>query len=98
MLKGRRKIISDFKSEDLMDRAILIKCLNTSRLKHLQNKTEIDYLVNYKNGVQPVLDRTKIVRDEINNTVVLNHAQMVTRNVIGYFLGNPIQYIQNGFI
>ena len=36
------------------------------------------------------------MREEINNTLVINHAQMITRNVVGYFLGTPIQYIQSG--
>lgn len=96
MLKGRRKIISEFTSEDLKDARNLALLVNNSRATHIINKSEIDYLVNYKNGVQPILNKTKLVRDEINNTSVFNHAQMITRNVIGYFLGTPIQYIQSG--
>lgn len=96
MLKGRKKIVTEYASADLSDSTILAKVLNVSLASHMVNKNEIDYLMNYKNGDQPVLYKEKIVRDEINNKVVFNHAQMITRNVIGYFLGTPIQYIQNG--
>ena len=49
-----------------------------------------------KNGDQRILYKEKIVRPEINNKLVINHAQMITRDIIGYFLGTPIQYIQSG--
>lgn len=93
---GRRKIVSEYKSSDLQDLSKLARLLNNSRDTHMLNKVDIDYLMNYRHGVQPVLDKEKIVRDEINNTLVVNHAQMITRMIIGYFLGTPIQYIQNG--
>ena len=96
ILKGRRKIVSEFTSDELREIPNLITMLNTTRAVHLMNKEEIDYLVEYKNGMQPILLKEKIVRDEVNNKIVINHAQMITRNVIGYFLGTPIQYIQSG--
>lgn len=96
--KGRRKITTEFSAESLRDKSNVIKLLNSSRTIHLYNKAEIDYLINYKNGDQPILYKEKIVRDEINHKVVMNHAQMITRNIIGYFLGTPIQYIQNGLV
>ena len=95
-LKGRKKIVSGFRSDDLRNIENVVKMLNATGPIHMTNKIEIDYLVNYKNGIQPVLQKTKVVRDEINHQVVINHAQMVTRSIIGYFLGTPIQYIQNG--
>lgn len=95
ILKGRRKILSEFTSRDLEDIGNLINFVNASMAVHTCNKAEIDYLVEYYKGMQPVLEREKVVRNEINNKVVINNAQMITRNVIGYFLGNPIQYIQS---
>lgn len=95
-LFGRRKITSEFKTDDLVNTNNIIKLLNDTLSVHLQNKSEIDWLMNYKNGLQPILKKEKIVRPEVNNKLVLNHAQMVTRIVIGYFLGTPIQYIQRG--
>mgnify|MGYP003588477831 CR=1 FL=1 len=95
-LKGRRKLVTSFMAEDLTDKVNLVALINTSMGQHYYNKLEIDYLLDYKNGKQTILDKVKLVRDEINNKVVLNHAQMVTRMVVGYFLGTPIQYIQSG--
>lgn len=95
ILSGRKKITTEFRSEDLLDTNNVISLLNNTMLTHIQNKTEIDYLVNYKNGKQPILDKVKEVRPEINNMLVLNHAQMATRMITGYFLGTPIQYIHN---
>lgn len=97
ILKGRRKITSNVKSVELQDINTLCEVLNKVKIQHNANKSEIDYLINYKKGVQPILDKTKLVREEINNKVVINHAQMVTRTVVGYFLGTPIQYVQDGF-
>lgn len=97
ILKGRRKIVAEYKPEDLIDNIeIVANILNSTMPIHQQNKLEIDYLINYSHGIQPILEKTKIVRDEINNMLVVNHAQMITRNIIGYFLGTPIQYIQSG--
>lgn len=95
-LRGRTKLMSDRVSNDLRDKQILADVLNTAMGGHRKNKKEIDYLINYNNGQQEVLNKKKAVRKEINNKVVINHAQMVTRNIVGYFLGTPIQYIQDG--
>lgn len=94
MLKGRKKLVSERSSSELEDLNILADVLNNAYIQHLVNKTEIDYLVEYVKGQQNILQKTKEVRPEINNKLVLNHAQMVTRMINGYFLGTPIQYIQ----
>ena len=96
LLKGRRKIVSGFRSQDLQNIENVIKMLNAVGPVHAENRRDIDYLKNYRSGVQPILQKEKPIRPEINNMVVMNHAQMITRNIIGYFLGTPIQYIQNG--
>ena len=96
LLGGRQKIISDYTVDDMKDLDKIVSLLNDAMPIHEQNKSDIDYLIKYRNGTQPILDKTKLVRDEINNTLVINHAQMITRNIVGYFLGNPIQYILSG--
>lgn len=98
ILKGRTKIVSEYTSNDLLDFPTLAKVLNLTRRTHIINKTDIDYLINYRKGIQPILSKVKLVRPEINNVLVVNHAEMITRNIVGYFLGTPIQYIQNGKI
>ena len=56
------------------------------------NRQAIQYLWNYKNGDQPVLYRTKTVRDDINNKVVENHAWEVVRFKMAQTFGEPIRY------
>jgi len=93
---GRKVILSSATAEDLFDKNILAATINTARSKHNTNKLDIDYLMNYYLGQQPILDKEKPIRSEINNTIVINHAQQATRDITGYFLGSPIQYVQNG--
>lgn len=93
---GRKKILTDFTTESLLDVNNVIQVLNNSMETHLLNAKDIDYLIQYRKGKQPILDKEKTIRPEINNVLVLNHAQMITRSIVGYFLGTPIQYIQSG--
>lgn len=92
-LKGRRKITTDVTSAELKgDLDKLYQVINVAMDTHIKNKREIDYLIDYAKGNQPILQKQKDIRPEINNTLVLNHAEMITRNIVGYFLGTPIQY------
>lgn len=96
ILKGRRKILSEYSESDMRDINKVVKMLNAAFEIHNLNRYEIQYLIEYRKGQQPILDKTKDIRPEINNKLVLNHAQMITRDIVGYFLGTPIQYIQSG--
>lgn len=57
------------------------------------NKTAINYLWNYYKGDQPVLYRTKIVRDDIVNKIVENHAWEIVQFKNAQTYGEPLQYI-----
>ena len=94
-LKGRRKIQSGYSVADMVDIENVVNMINTTIETHNANKLEIDYLVNYYKGEQPILNKVKLVRPEINNILVINHAQRITRTINGYFLGNPVQFIQS---
>ena len=96
LLRGRKKITSNRSKDELRNPEVLAEVLNNSMEVHLTNKNAIDYLINYNKGSQTILSKKKEIRPEINNTTVINHAQMITRNIVGYFLGSPIQYIQAG--
>lgn len=99
MLAGRKKIKTSYKARDIAsmsDVMVVSSIVNKAMGEHAINKRDIDYLINYRNGNQTIMGKRKPIRDDINNKVVLNHAQMVTRMVVGYFLGTPIQYIQSG--
>lgn len=91
---GRKKIVTDITSDELMERDYLAAMYNTAKQTHDVNAAQINYLTAYHKGIQPILAKEKDVRPEINNITVLNHAMMITRTINGYFLGNDIQYVK----
>lgn len=98
LLKGRRKILSQFTTDDLKSNiSNVISCVNSAMNTHMVNSQEIDYLLQYHNGIQDILKKQNLTRPEINNKVVINYAQMITRTIVNYFIGTPIQYTQSGF-
>lgn len=58
------------------------------------NKSKIQYLDNYLRGIQDIYNKTKEVRETINNKYVENHAFEIVEFIKGYLVGNPIQYSQ----
>lgn len=63
---------------------------------HDENAREIEYLYNYYKGKQPILQKQKIVRPEINNKVLENHAFEIVEFKKAYVYGEPVQYVQKG--
>ena len=62
---------------------------------HLMNMQDEDYLIKYYAGKHPkIADRTKVVRPDVNNKITLNYAKSFTRDIVSYFLGKPVQYVQ----
>lgn len=91
VLKGRREIFTDvaeITQENISD------VLQEAFSVHNVNATEIEYLQNYERGVQPILQRVKEVRPEINNKIVENHAAEITAFKVGYVFGSPITFVQ----
>jgi len=64
--------------------------------KHEENAHEIEYLYNYYKGEQPILNKYKNVRPEINNKVLENHAFEIVEFKKAYVYGEPVQYVQKG--
>ena len=60
---------------------------------HLTNVDEINYLYNYYKGKQPILEKVKEVREEINSKVVTNYANEIVSFKVGYLLNSPFQYV-----
>ena len=60
---------------------------------HNMNRTLMDYLYRYYKGDQPILYREKLVRPEVNNKVVENHALETVKFKAGQIYGEPIQYV-----
>lgn len=70
----------------------VVAALADAEVGYSANYCAIDYLWRYYKGDQPILQRVKDVRPEINNKVVENHAQEIVAFKIGYQLAEPLQY------
>ena len=90
-LKGRREIFTDVEK---ITKENISKVLADAFETHLLNVKEINYLQEYERGVQPILNRIKEVRPEINNKIVENHAAEITSFKVGYVFGSPITFVQ----
>lgn len=91
LLKGRREIFTDVKEitkENICD--VLAEAFSVHNL----NAGEIKYLQEYECGNQPILEREKEIRPEINFKIVENHAAEITAFKVGYVFGSPITFVQ----
>jgi len=92
-LAGRTVIYTDVAEitrENVLD--VLAKATKT----HEQNAKDIEYLYQYYKGQQPILGRTKEWREEINNKIVENRANEIVSFKVGYLMGEPVQYVNQG--
>lgn len=94
-LFGRRQIFADYSEEEL-DEKIISKILTDKWPIHEANAAEIKYLYDYYRGNQPILYKTKTIRETINNKVLENNAYFAVEFKKGYVFGEPIQYVQRG--
>ena len=92
-LFGRTEILSPVAQ---ITRDNIAEVLRNSMAIHAKNSREIDYLYNYRKGLQPVLGRVKEVRPNINNKVVENHASAIASYIAGYSFGEPVSYVRYG--
>lgn len=90
ILCGRRVIKTDATQVTAEN---VVSILNRSLQRHNENRAEIDYLWKYYRGWQPILNRVKEVRPEINNTIVENRANEIVSFKSGYLMGEPLQYV-----
>lgn len=91
---GRRTIKTDY---EVITPQNVVNVLKKTLLTHNINKGEIEYLYKYYKGYQPILEKVKAVRPEINNKIVVNLAKMITDFHVGYLVNEPIEYIsKNG--
>jgi SPP1 family phage portal protein len=94
-LRGRREIFTDVEE---ITKENICEVMDKAFETHLLNAAEIEYLQNYEKGKQPILDRVKEVRPEINFKAVENHATEITTFKVGYVFGSPITYVQRATI
>lgn len=89
-LFGRRKIYTA--TEEITRDNVIIE-VNEALSLHMMNVAEMNYLYWYRRGMQPILNRKKKIRPEINNKVLVNNADMVVTFKNGYFLTSPVSYV-----
>ncbi len=92
-LNGRHAIYS---SESLITDNNICEILKKAFVIHNFNQSEINYLHRYLRGKQPILNRKKEVRPEINNKIVENHALEINNFKVGFMFGEPVQYVRRG--
>lgn len=87
---GRTRIVLDYSA---IDSSNLLEAFGKALAIHEKNAAEVAYLWRYYKGDQPILNRVKLVRPEINNKIVMNVANEIVSFKVGYQVGEPIQYI-----
>lgn len=92
-LRGRRQILSS--ATEITDENV-IEVLNKALAIHQLNRREELFLKNYEKGLQPILFRTKVYNDHINNKIVVNIANQIVTFKTSEFAGEPIMYVTRG--
>lgn len=92
LLRGRTRIYTD---EAVITGENIVKVLRNAYSVHQENQREIQYLIDYELGEQP-LPREKTIRPDIDIRVSENAANFVTEFKKGYFWGIPPVLIQHG--
>lgn len=88
---GRRQIFTD---KEVIDRTNILEVLGDAFAIHEMNRNEMLYLFEYAKGKQPILNREKQIRSEINEKIVDNMASEILEFKLGYEFGSPITYVQ----
>ena len=89
-LFGRRQI---WCTTDELTEDNIVAEVNSALSIHIQNLLEMEYLYWYRRGLQPILNRKKEIRPEINNRIAENHADEIVNFKDGYFLTKPAFYV-----
>lgn len=92
-LLGRRKIYTGY---DEITRENVVSAVNDAYLLHMFNASAINYLYLYRHGDQPILQRTKTIRPEINNKIVENRAFEIHQFWASWLMSEPCTYVRRG--
>lgn len=88
---GRKTIYTS--ETDLNTLENVVKVLNYALSIHRDNVDDMNWLIDYYLGKQPILNKQKKIREDINNKTVINLANAAVRDVKGYTFGQPVTYI-----
>lgn len=87
---GRLDIYSTF---DEITEDNVVEELNSALVYHIRNMLQEEFLYWYARGVQPILNRTKDVREDILNIVQVNTAASIVDFKNGYLITQPLTYV-----
>lgn len=90
---GRIQIFTDVEE---ITKDNVIEVFNSAYSLHLQNSMKENSLFLYERGKQDILFRTKPIRSDINEKLVINKASQIVDVHVGYCFGNPVTYVQRG--
>ena len=90
--RGRERIYTDF---DEVNSDNIVKVLETAFIVHGNNAADMEFLINFEKGFQPLV-REKVIRPEIDIHVVDNLANYIKEWKVNYFWSSPIMLIQRG--
>lgn len=97
VMTGRERIYTDRTTEELERVDVVVEELERTLDIHCKNAIEIAYLQEYYLGKHPeIINRVKTVRPDVDNKVTVDYAYSTTRDIVGYFLGKSIRYVQRG--
>lgn len=87
---GRQRILVDYTEVTSQN---VIEILEAAEKIHEENRSDCDYLINYFLGEQDILNREASSTSNINNKIVVNYAYPITREIVGYTLGSPVEFV-----
>lgn len=90
-LLGRKQIFTD---KAVIDKSNILEVLGDAFAIHEKNRAEMLYLYKYVKGRQPILEREKQIRPEVNIRICDNIASEILEFKMGYEFGSPITYVQ----
>lgn len=88
---GRKRIILNY---DEVTPENFEEVFGKAKALHRSNQQDCEYLINMFLGKQDILNRPDPNTSNINNKTVVNYAFPITRQIVGYTFGNPIELIQ----
>ena len=74
----------------------VLEIFETAYSEHQKNAMREEFLFSYTRGKQPIIERKKDIRPDINEKLVINIASRIVDTHVGYCFGNPITYVQRG--
>lgn len=91
-LLGREKIFTDVEE---INKENVASVLGKAYARHLENVCEMQFLIDYERGEQP-LKREKTVRPDIDIRITSSLPNYIKKFKVGYNWGSPIMLVQRG--